>query len=152
MTQVEQILTELQRNPGMSKADLAQRIEIADGTLRTTLYELRKAGDIRKVGGTGNSYLYGITEQGRKKLEGVAEAPQSRNPELDEVLTLIDRIDEYRLLRRFTSFLLYTRNPEDLQNATDLDVYLKGAALDFLNIDRDEFEQQKKIIETLLSL
>lgn len=163
MTQIEQILFELDKvdSRGLMSGDLQEKTEIAPGTLRTTLYELVKREWVRKAG-TRGTYRYAITPKGRTELH--TRQPLARTgafppdkeltkaeEDYENVLRLINRSDEFRLLRRFVAYVVHESDIDLSGNKEITKGMLDAEILRFMGVDPHDVDSTLAKLDTLVT-
>jgi DNA-binding MarR family transcriptional regulator len=164
MTQVEQILLELEKagDRGLLSAELRENTGIAAGTLRTTLYDLRKRELVRKAGGTRGSFRYAITAKGRAELhskqpllkkgyEPTTRSLSDKEEVLEQVLRLTDRTGEFQLLQRFATYLWF-ESGLSLDECENLDQHtFETQVLRFMGVEPDAISDVYEELDSLVT-
>lgn len=147
----------------MTAQDLHQRTGVPMNTLGTYLWELKRDGYIRRVGGRRGAYRYGITNKGKDRIgEGedplrqLAMAVGSSSSEgskafadFGETLKIIDQLDDYRLLKAYSQWLA-GEHADMFTDGADLPERLHDLTLEFLGIDPTTYRRQSSALIGLL--
>lgn len=126
------------------------------------MWELKRDGYIGRVGGVRGNYRYGITERGKERI-GVGDDPLKQlakavtsqsgaNPALkdfDETLKVIDRLDEYRTIKTFASWLT-EEHPHLFIEPTTAGPTVQRYVLEHLGIDASTYKSQSRALIELL--
>lgn len=160
LTQPERVIRALTGNArGLTAVELHERLGIAQNVLGTLLWQLKRDGYIARVGGKRGSYRYGLTAKGQSysdpatdPLERLARVVSSDSGGFDDMLTVINSMNEYKLLRRYVGWLR-SRHPDIISpEVPDAEAQLEESVLEFLGVDVDAFKQQRKSLEALLTV
>lgn len=167
MTKLQEILVQLEKNPGgMTSVQIREHVDIQPNVLATLLWEMKKDKLISHVGGVRGRYVYAITQKGRASLPDNEKDPLTRlanalqreevggKESFQELLTVIEQLEEFRLLRRFTQWLVVEAkqllNPKI--SPSKISDELMVEALKFLGVNPESYEQQRESLSKLLHL
>lgn len=167
MTKLQEILVQLEKSPGgMTSAQLREHVDIQPNVLATLLWEMKRDKLISQVGGVRGRYVYAITQKGRSHLPDNEKDPLTRlanalereeaggKESFQELLTVIEQLEEFRLLRRFTQWLVteshHLLHPKKSPSA--LRDGLMVEALKFLGVNPESYEEQRESLSELLHL
>lgn len=146
---------------GLNAIDIAEKLpDIPKNSLATTLWQLKKDGLIHRLGGARGRWRYGLTHKGREQLDPPSDplarlVREAKNtmPEgvgFDAMLSVVESLDDYKLLRRFTGWLFAEQPDLIREGVTQSD--LNRAIFSYMGIDIGAFNAQKKALESLLNL
>jgi DNA-binding HxlR family transcriptional regulator len=167
VTRIEEVLRVLSDQPrGLTAADIHGRTGVSRNVLGTYLWELKRDGYIQRVGGTKGTYRYGLAPKGRDRLAEAHEldwedknehvlpqvlrvAEQRGVQDFQETLKVIDRLSEYRTLKKFCEWIL-VEDPMLFADLPAAPANLHRLMLQHLGVDPTTYRKQSKVLIGLL--
>lgn len=165
MTQIEEILSALEKSGGMTAVQLREDLDIKANVLATLLWEMKRDGLIARIGGHRGAYVYGITQKGRNQLPSrrvdsltqLAEAlggdvSRAHSSAFPELMLLVGQIEEFKLLRRYNEWIATEETSPVSPLGEEEKEELDREAMRFLGVNPDEYQRQRSNLDALLQL